>query len=269
MTKDRAKRHGAKGEEISVTKYLGYKVFSVLKIRRMKLKVFVLFLCLGVLGCGKHDHEGHEHQHDQQMPGKGHHGGNHANAHMNKRSFKELVDAFESAEREARQKPDSVIALLGDINGKTIMDIGAGTGYFTFRMAKKGATVIAADVDDRFQHYIKKKKEDNGISNVELRKTKLDDPLLQGEEVDHVIIVNTYHHIENRSDYFKKIVNGLKDDGKLMVVDFKKEAKNGGPPKAHRIAPDVVMQELKEAGFVEFVLNEDLLEDFYIILAKS
>jgi len=82
-----------------------------------------------------------------------------SNIFMNQRSFEDLVNAFESEDREEWQKPDEVIALLGDIRGKTIMDIGAGTGYYAFRMTAKGAKVIAADVDDRFLNYMAAKKD--------------------------------------------------------------------------------------------------------------
>jgi len=92
-----------------------------------------------------------------------------SNLFMNKRSFENLVQNFENEEREEWQKPEEVIALLGDIEGKTIMDIGAGTGYFAFRMSAKGAKVIAADVDDRFINYVEEKRD------------SLNDPLLVTE----------------------------------------------------------------------------------------
>jgi 2-polyprenyl-3-methyl-5-hydroxy-6-metoxy-1,4-benzoquinol methylase len=97
-----------------------------------------------------------------------HHNHGAANEHMNKTSFEELVKDFEDPERIKTQKPDEAIALLGDIKGKTIMDIGAGTGYFAFRMQKKGAKVIAADVDERFQNFLSKKRDSLGISPSDL-----------------------------------------------------------------------------------------------------
>ena len=86
---------------------------------------------------GEHHNQGHDH--------------NRSNEHMNRRSFEDLVANFESEDRAAWQKPGSVIALLGDLQGKTVLDIGSGTGYFSFRLADKGARVVAADVDKRFQ----------------------------------------------------------------------------------------------------------------------
>jgi len=193
--------------------------------------------------------------------------GNLSNIFMNKSSFEELVERFEGEERLEWQKPEEVINLLGPINGKKIMDIGAGTGYFAFRMAKRGANVIAADVDDRFLEYIENKKEETNSRNVKIRKVEYEDPLLAKNEVDHVIIVNTYHHIDNRAAYFTKVANGLKKDGSLMVVDFKKKKTPFGPPKRYKVSAQQVTKELSEAGFTSFDVNSELLENQYVIIA--
>lgn len=189
------------------------------------------------------------------------------NLFMNQRSFEELVENFESEERQEWQKPDDVIALLGDIEGKTIMDIGAGTGYFAFRMTHTGAKVIAADVDDRFLNYMEQKKDSLNDSLLVTRKVEYDDPLLSEEEVHHVIIVNTYHHIDDREEYFSKVVKGIKSDGSLMVVDFKKDTGGPGPPKKYRVTTDKVREELTKAGFAKITVNDSLLENFYVVIA--
>jgi len=190
-----------------------------------------------------------------------------ANRHMNKKSFEALVNTFENPEREKWQKPDEVLALLGNINGKTIMDIGAGTGYFSFKMASRGAQVIAADVDERFSDYIKAKQSEMGIENITTRKTEFSNPLLKPDEIDHAIIVNTYHHIDEREAYFKKVASGLKDEGSLMVVDFKKIDAPVGPPEALKVALDTVIKELKQAGFKHFKIDKEVLPYQYIIAA--
>jgi len=195
--------------------------------------------------------------------------GNLSNIFMNKSKFDNLVKNFESEERTKSQKPEEVIDLLGDISGKQIMDIGAGTGYFSFRLANRGAHVIAADVDDRFLDYITNKISETQSDKVVIRKVEYEDPLLKKDEVDHVIIVNTYHHIDNRETYFAKVANGINNNGSLMVVDFKKDVKSPGPPKRYRVAADDVVKELKEAGFQSFEIIRDLLDNQYIIIAAK
>jgi len=227
--------------------------------------ILILLFCACKKGNGDHKHhKAHDHhkKHDH----------NDANTHMNKSSLEELESRFESAERLITQKPYEVIALFGDLKGKKIMDIGAGTGYFTFKLAEKGAEVIAGDVSDEFQEYIRHKMKTLKIPNTQLKLRKLhyDDPLLYEEEVDGAIVVNTYHHIDQRVPYFSKVRNGLRPQGLLMIVDFmKKEFENEvpGPPIEMRISSDEVIQELRESGFTNIELDETLLPFQYIVKA--
>lgn len=223
----------------------------------MKFKYyFLLIMILPLTGCKE---KAHQHQTDH----------NRSNIHMNKSSFEALAGRFEDPSRNTWQKPAEVIAMLGDIKGRTIMDIGAGTGYFSFRLAEKGATVIAADVDERFLNYIKDKTRETGSKSVITRLVPYDDPGLGNNEVDAVIIVDTYHHIENRVSYFQKVLQGLKPGGRLMVVDFKKESTPHGPPADHRLSSETVKTELEKAGFINIKNDSITLPYQYIIIAQK
>lgn len=213
----------------------------------------------------KHDN-GHGDKHGDKQEKHGKHGK--ANEHMHQNSVEQLSKNFDSSERDDYQKPEKVLNYLGNIEGKTIMDIGAGSGYFSVKLANKGANVIAADVDDEFQNIIKTKMEKEGIENIELRKLEYDDPLLQPSEVDMVLIVNTYHHIENRSDYFAKVKQGIKADGELVIIDFFKEELPIGPPSDHKISMDKAIAELKVAGYTDLEVDVNLLPYQFIIRAK-
>ena len=221
-----------------------------------RLSILLLTCCM-FIACKK-AHLQHKH----------HHGS--ANEYMHRSSTEDLIANFESAKRASYQEPEKVIASLGNIQGLKIMDIGAGSGYFSFRLAKAGAHVIAADVNDEFQAYIRKKREEQDIdkASLELRKIPYDSPSLQNEEVDKVLLVNTYHHIENRVDYFQKVLKGLKPDGEVVVIDYFKKKLPVGPPPGHKISRDVVIDELKKAGFGDIHLDIDMLKYQYIIRAK-
>lgn len=191
-----------------------------------------------------------------------------ANEHMNRSSTDDLVKRFESPERDAYQQPEKVLEYLGDLQGKTIMDIGAGSGYFSVKLAAKGARVIAADVSDEFQAYLKKRIEENNLKNIELRKIPYDSPSLQDAEVDMVLIVNTYHHIDNRAEYFAKVKKGTKASGELVVIDFFKTDIPVGPPTDHKVSIDEVIAELKQAGYTEFEVEVGLLAYQFLVRAR-
>ncbi len=228
--------------------------------------VFALVSCKGQNKQNDKDKTEHQKGHDGQ-----HHSDDSsktANDYMHRSSTDELINRFESPERDAYQKPDTVLAYLGDIEGMKIMDIGSGSGYFSVKLAAKGAHVIAADVDEKFQAVIKKRIEDNDLKNIELRKIPYDSPDLGDGEVDKVIIVNTYHHIENRSAYFAKVKKGIKEDGELVVIDFFKKEIPVGPPVNHKVDLETVKEELKKAGYTQLDVNIDLLPYQFIIRAK-
>lgn len=174
-----------------------------------------------------------------------------ANEHMHSSSTEELIERFESAERDTYQQPEKVMDYLGDVQGMKIMDIGAGSGYFSVKLAKAGADVIAADVNDEFLAHIEQRKNKASLSNIELRKIPFDSPALEKAEVDMVLIVNTYHHIENRREYFKELKKGLKSEGHLLIIDFYKTELPVGPPLHHKVSLDVVLAELKDAGYTD------------------
>lgn len=195
----------------------------------------------------------------------GHHHHQDANAYMNESEFEELVDRFENPSRNEWQKPEEVIQLLGDLKGKTILDIGAGTGYFSFRFAEKAEKVIAADVDERFLEYMEDKNLNLGKKNMEFRKAEMNNPPILENEADVVILVDVYHHIDRRKTYFSALKKGLKKGGHLFIIDFKKGDLPQGPPNEMKIGPNTVIQEMKEAGFQSELMDTTTLPYQYVL----
>jgi 2-polyprenyl-3-methyl-5-hydroxy-6-metoxy-1,4-benzoquinol methylase len=194
--------------------------------------------------------------------------GHNANAHMNGRPFHELVKELERPDRSWWQKPEEVLSLLRPLKGKKIIDLGCGTGFFSFPMVDSGATVIAADIDERFLAYVDSVKQARGIAPkmLQTRKVTPDDPLLEKREADVVLIVNTYHHLENRVEYLKKVKAGLKKTGYVVIVDFFAKDLPIGPPKEMKQSADDVQRDLKLAGFSQFRVDDKMLSYQYIVL---
>jgi ubiquinone/menaquinone biosynthesis C-methylase UbiE len=192
-----------------------------------------------------------------------------ANQYMHQADFDKLVARFEDPARARWQKPEKLIASLGPLAGKTIADIGVGTGYFAFPIAKKAAKVIAIDIDKRFLDYIEQKKQTQKIgANIETRLTAPDSSGLRTHEADMVLIVDTYHHIEDRIEYLKKLKKCLRKGGVLVIIEFKKEKTPPGPPVELRLAEEQVESELKSAGFTSVSADRDMLPYQYIINAQ-
>lgn len=192
-----------------------------------------------------------------------------ANEYMLQNSHEKLVKIFESSERDSWQKPDEVIKFLGEVKGKIIVDVGSGSGYFSFRLVKAGAKVIAADIDPEFLKVIEKKRKEYDIDHDDLKTVRINEDNLNIDagSADIIFLVNVYHHISDRVNYFSSVNSTLKEDGKIVIVDFYKKKLPVGPPKNHKISKEVVLTEMKEAGYKNIEININLLEYQYIITA--
>jgi ubiquinone/menaquinone biosynthesis C-methylase UbiE len=169
------------------------------------------------------------------------------------------------------QKPDMVINLLGDLNGKTVADIGAGTGYFAFRMAARAKRVIAIEIDQQLINVmdsVKVKLPKNQQSHFETRLGKADDPQLKPAEVDAVTIVNTVGFIENRIEFLKNLRRGMVPGATLLIIDFKKNLPVG-PDEKYKVAVPELESELRRAGFKPQSSDGKSLEYQYILIAKN
>lgn len=185
-------------------------------------------------------------------------------------NFESLVADFEDKDRGIWQKPGLVISFLGDLKDKTVADIGAGTGYFTFRLVPKAKKVIGIDIDPRFINFLDSVKVRLPAvyrDRFESRLATYDNPLLKPGEADNVVIVNTYAYIENRVQYLKTLYKGIAPGGQLLIIDFKKNNLPVGPPDEYKISQAQVERELDAAGFKVSKVDKDMLDYQYIILA--
>lgn len=186
--------------------------------------------------------------------------------------FKSEAEQYESADRVIWQKPDLVVHQLGDVEGKVVADLGAGTGYFSRRIAYKGAKVIAIDIDPKAIQWMEEQKSRFPIElrdRLIIRKAEPDDPNLMENEVDIVLLVNTYSYIDDRVLYFSNLRKAIRPGGKIIIIDFKKKETPFGPDLAERIDFAEITQELIEAGYTITTVDDSSLEYQYIIKAQS
>ncbi|MBK8703973.1 MAG: class I SAM-dependent methyltransferase [Saprospiraceae bacterium] len=184
-----------------------------------------------------------------------------------------VTEDYENTNRVIWQKPDLVLNLLGNLKGKTVADIGAGTGFFALRMAQKADKVIAIDVDPRFTSYLDSVKvlelPEHLQSRLETRLAAANDPKLGNEEVDVIVIVNTFMYLPRQVEYLRTLKKGLKPGGKLLIIDFKKKRTPVGPPLEIRTDLHTAEEALYKAGFRNIVANDTTLDYQYILTAQK
>jgi ubiquinone/menaquinone biosynthesis C-methylase UbiE len=178
---------------------------------------------------------------------------------------------FDDPKRDAWQKPHEVIQALALKPDAVVADIGSGTGYFSARLANmvpKGR-VYGVDIEPDMVKYLAERAKREKLTNVTSVAGAPDDPRLP-EKVDLIIMVDVFHHIDNRERYLGKLRASLKPGGRIAIIDFRLDSPDG-PPKSARIAPDRVKAELKSAGYTLAQEHAFLPNQYFLIFrpAKS
>jgi SAM-dependent methyltransferase len=177
---------------------------------------------------------------------------------------------FDDPKRDAWQKPQEVIQALLLKPDAVVADIGAGTGYFSIRLARRlmpRGRVYAVDVEPDMVKYLEERARRERLGNVIAIAGKPEDPRLP-DKVDVIFLVNVYHHIGEREQYFKNLRPALKDGGRLAVIDYRVDAPEGPPPHT-RIAPERVKAELKSAGYTLAEEHAFLPRQYYLVFRAS
>jgi SAM-dependent methyltransferase len=217
-------------------------------------------------------HGGYAHDHPHNGWSQGghdqHDGG--ANAFMHRMDFATLVARFEDPGRDAWQKPDEVVRLLGPLSGKVVADLGAGTGYFAVRLLEQAQKVVATDVDERFLAYLRGRVSGSPLRDkLVLRLVGTDRPGLVPEEADVVLVVDVYHHVEDRAAWLRALLAGMRPGGELVIVDFKPGDFPDAPPPSMRIPSEIVAHDLETAGFDKPRIDETTLPRQYVVRARG
>ena len=206
------------------------------------------------------------------------HSGDHAGHHMGASSDGAFHPSFEDAQkwakefddptRDAWQKPEEILDALNLKRNSIVADIGAGTGYFSVRITKRvpEGKVFAADAETDMVRYLGERAQHDHLTNLVPVQARADTPNLP-EPVDIALIVDTYHHIGNRPEYFSRLKSSLRPDGRLVIVDFKADSPNGPPPQ-FRLSPETVTQELNAAGYTLVEALNFLPRQYCLIFEK-
>ncbi len=162
---------------------------------------------------------------------------------------KEYIDFLEQPSRLEWQKPDEVVAALGLKGDETLTDIGAGSGYFTFRFLKalpKGK-VFVTDVQPEMIRHIHHKAKDAQITNIDYALATNDNPKIDPQS-DWVFVCDVIHHVKKRPEWIGNLAKDLKPGAKLAIIEFKEGDLPKGPPEAMKIPKAKILELAKNAG---------------------
>jgi len=180
------------------------------------------------------------------------------------------LSIFDVPGRDERLQVNRVMDLLGIEPGRNVADIGAGSGWFTVRAARRLAssgTVYAVDINNEAIKYIEQRAAKEQLHNIKTIHSKPEDPQLPNDSVDAVLMLKTYHEIANPIALLRNLRLSLKPGAKIGIIDRNGDGEN------HGISKNVVIREAAQAGyelntFQDFV-KDDGMDYFLIFTAKA
>jgi ubiquinone/menaquinone biosynthesis C-methylase UbiE len=184
-------------------------------------------------------------------------------------NVEELVKRFDDPSRDQWQMPSRVIDALKLVPGDVVADIGAGTGYFTVRLARAPARpkIYAVDIEPTMVAHLRHRATLEGLTNVTAVQASADRSNLP-ESIDAALVVDTYHHIPNRVAYFASLKTLMEPGARLAIVDFRKGAPEG-PPEQFRFTSQQIRDELARAGFSLVAEHDFLTRQLFLIFTAS
>jgi cyclopropane fatty-acyl-phospholipid synthase-like methyltransferase len=183
----------------------------------------------------------------------------------------EWTRVFDDPTRDEWQKPDELVKLMQIAPGSTAVDLGTGTGYLLPHLSTAvgpSGTVLALDVEPDMIRYVRERAVREHLANVKAKLVRTDDPLLDAGSVQTIVIVDTWHHVPDRPLYAGRLRDALASKGAVFVVDFTLESAKG-PPKNHRLPPEVVRAELAAVGLDALIVVDDPLPEQYVVVGRK
>ena len=182
----------------------------------------------------------------------------------------EGADWLERDTREAEEAPSKAIVMMGLKPTDVVADIGAGTGYFSFRLAKKvpRGKVIAEDIDPEMIKDLQASIRKNGITNVEPTLGTETDPKLPEGAVDVVLMVDAYHEFDHPREMMEAIVKALKPGGRVIDLEYRAEDPNVPIKPHHKMTEAQAKKEMAAVGLVHVKTLHDLPQQHFMIFQK-
>ena len=167
----------------------------------------------------------------------------------------QYIQFLERPDRARWQKPDAVVTALALKGSETVVDLGAGSGYFSFRLSKAlpNGKVIAVDSQPEMVRHVHRKAREEGFANVQAQVAKPDDPQLP-RDADLVFVCDVLMHVPQRAEWLKTLHAQMRPGARLVLIDFKEGDLPEGPPEKIKVPKQEIVRLCQLAGFT---LKED------------
>jgi len=178
------------------------------------------------------------------------------------------ADWLERPDREAREQPERVLDLLNVKRGATVADVGAGTGYFTVRLARRvgpDGRVLATDLQPEMLRRIDARLGAEKLTNVQLIRATAHTAELPERCCDLILLVDVYHELADPPGVMAGIRRALRDAGRLVLVEYRGEDPNVPIKPEHKMTLAQLKRELEPLGFA-FVESLEALADQRIVI---
>jgi ubiquinone/menaquinone biosynthesis C-methylase UbiE len=182
---------------------------------------------------------------------------------------------LERPEREKEEGPARAIELMGLKPTDVVADIGAGTGYFSFRMAAKvpQGKVLAEDIEEQMLDDMRRKAAKTGVTNVVPVLGTVADPKLPDNSVDVALMVDSYHEFDHPREMMLAIVKALKPGGRVIDIEYRGEEPKPGEPEInilphHKMTEAQAIKEMTAVGLRHVKTYEDLPQQHLMIFEK-
>jgi ubiquinone/menaquinone biosynthesis C-methylase UbiE len=181
--------------------------------------------------------------------------------------WKNIYSQHAWAARDKWQKPAELIRLLNISSGSQAADVGCHEGYMTFKLAQKvegKGVVFAVDVDAAKIEKVRKRALENNLNQIKVIKGDPDDPKLPSNTLDAVIILDTYHEMDDHDQILQHIKTALKQGGRLLIcepiAESRRELSRSEQEKKHELAMKFALADLKKAGFKIFYQKDNFID---------
>lgn len=157
---------------------------------------------------------------------------------------------LERTQRTHEEMPDEVVANMNLQADDVVADIGAGTGYFSFRMAQQvpQGKVIAVDIQPEMLAIIEQRIQETGLTNVEPLLGETDNPRLQPGSVDAVLLVDAYHEFSHPFEMMQVIYDALRPGGRVFLIEYRAEDDSVPIRPLHKMSEEQVVREMSVFG---------------------